>query len=113
MLDVMSKVRGQPKPLWAPLPRPGCVNVEFRVLLGSEGIFVANLRFAEGATIDKHSASHEIDVICISGSGFTSIGEETFPIASGQTIRWPGNLDHCLWTDQTTMETIMIERHDV
>jgi quercetin dioxygenase-like cupin family protein len=82
-----------------------------RVLLGADGISVANLRFAERATIDAHDAPYEIDVICTAGSGYTSIGPDTFAIASGQTVRWPRGLMHRLWTESTTMETLMIERH--
>ena len=63
----MTQVRAQPKPDWAPLPRPGCHGVEFRVLLGVDGIFIANLRFAQDATIDEHDAPFEIDVICLAG----------------------------------------------
>lgn len=101
----------QPRPDWSPLPRTGCDNVEARVLLVRDGLAIANLRFGESATIDRHDASFDIDVLCIAGSGFTSVGDETFPIAQGETIRWPRNQEHCLWTIDETMETIMVERH--
>ena len=51
--------------------------MEFRVLLNTEGIVVANLRFAARANIDKHSAPYEIDVICIQGAGYTQVGDTT------------------------------------
>lgn len=105
-------VEAQPKPNWAVLPRPGCKNVEFRVLLGKDKLSIANLKFAENATIDKHAAPFEIDVLCIAGSGYTSIDDTSFPIAAGETIRWPAGKMHCLWTEDTTLETLMIERHD-
>lgn len=105
-------IESQPRPNWATLPREGCVGIEYRVLLASDGIVIANLRFAEDATIDEHSAVIEIDVICIAGKGFTSVGNETFAIEAGQTIRWSKDIDHCLWTEKTTMETLMIERRD-
>jgi len=101
----------QPRPDWAPLPRPGCENVLFRVLLGTDGLFVANLRFAAHATIDEHSAPWDVDVICLSGSGFTSVGAETYALHEGQTARWPKDRAHRLWTESTEMETLMIERH--
>lgn len=104
-------IQAQPKPEWAPLPRQGTQRVEFRVLLGTDGIFLANLRFDKSATIDRHSAPHEIDVICISGSGFASIGDDEYAIEAGQTIRWPANIDHCLWTTNDSMETVMVERY--
>ncbi len=86
--------------------------MNFRVLLGSEGIFIANLSFEEHATIDEHSAPWDIDVIVVSGAGYTSIDSETFEVKAGQTIRWPRDKQHCLWTDGSEMETLMVERHD-
>ena len=106
----MTNIENQPRPDWAPLPRVGCEGIEFRVFLAKEGLGIANLRFSENATIDKHSAAFDIDVICLSGSGFVSVGDEVFTFEAGQTIRWPKDIDHCLWTEQTTMETLMIER---
>lgn len=103
-------VESQPRPEWDILPREGCSGVEFRVFLAKEGLGIANLRFGENATIDKHSATFEIDVICLDGSGFVSVGDEVFAFEAGQTIRWPKDIDHCLWTKQTTMETVMVER---
>jgi quercetin dioxygenase-like cupin family protein len=104
-------VEDQPRPVWSLLPRRGSRDVEFRMLLGREGIFLANLRFSSDATIDRHSAPYDIDVICLNGAGFTSVGEEVFAIHAGQTVRWPRDIDHCLWTDGTEMETLMVERY--
>jgi quercetin dioxygenase-like cupin family protein len=106
-------IEKQPRPDWSRLPRKGCENVEARVLLVKDGLAVANLRFGRNAFIDKHSAPFEIDVVCVSGSGFTSVGDEEFPISAGETIRWPKGYDHCLWTTDDTMETLMVERHSV
>ena len=108
----MSEVNNQPKPDWSPVPRPGCKNVEVRVLLNSDGILIANLRFGSDATIDEHSAPYDIDVICVEGSGFTSVDGEASAIRQGQTVRWPRDKQHQLWTESTTMETIMVERYD-
>lgn len=104
-------IESQPKPIWAELPRPGCKNVRFRVLLVKDNLAIANLRFSKDATIDRHEAPFEIDVICIEGRGCTSIDDETFTIEAGQTIRWPKGREHCLWTEGEEMETIMVERH--
>ena len=83
----MTQIESQPRVDWAILPREGCVGVEFRVFLAKDGLGIANLRFSENATIDKHSAAFEIDVICLVGSGFVSVGEEVFAFEAGQTIR--------------------------
>jgi quercetin dioxygenase-like cupin family protein len=104
-------IENQPRPDWSPLNRPGCPGVEGRVLMNRDGIAVANLRFSSNATIDRHSARFDIDVLCIDGAGFTSVGDESYPIHAGQTVRWPANVDHCLWTEDGAMETIMVERY--
>lgn len=103
-------VEKQPRPDWSPLPQEGCTNVEARVLLAKDGLALANLRFGENATIHRHAAPFDIDVICVSGSGFFSIDDEQFALKAGETVRWPKNRDHCLWTKESTMETIMVER---
>ncbi len=108
--DASFKPKKQPKTNWSPLDRAGCINVEARVLLKREGITLANLRFNKNATLDKHSAPFDIDVICISGAGFTSISDKEFPLAAGETICWPKDRMHCLWTTTDTMEALMIER---
>lgn len=103
-------IEKQPRPDWQPLPREGCVNIEARVLLAKDGLSVANLRFGQNASIDPHPADWEIDVICISGSGFTQIEDHRYEISAGDTIRWPAGKIHCLWTEDTEMETLMVER---
>jgi len=106
-----SVVREQPRPGWTTLPRPGCEGVTARVLLRRGGILVANLRFAEHATIDEHAAGWDVDVVCVAGSGFTSIDGEVHAIRAGQTVLWPRDLAHRLWTEATEMETLMVERY--
>lgn len=105
-------IEPQPKPAWAPLPRPGCVNVQSRVLLSRDGLVVANLRFGRRATIDPHDAPYDIDVLCVAGAGFTRIGEKTFALAEGESVRWPAGEVHGLWTEDAEMETLMVERLD-
>ena len=72
---------------------------------------IANLRFKKSATIDRHSAPFEIDVVCIAGTGFTSVGESVSVISAGEFVRWPKGEEHCLWTTDPEMETLMVERH--
>jgi quercetin dioxygenase-like cupin family protein len=69
----------------------------------------ARLRFAPGGTIHEHSADFDADVVCLEGEGFTSVDGVAFPFRAGQTIRWPRGLNHRLWTEGTTMTTLMVE----
>jgi quercetin dioxygenase-like cupin family protein len=99
-----------PRPAWSPVPRPGCLNVDGRVLLSRDGLLLAMLRFAPQATIDEHAASHEIDVVCLEGEGFVSIEDRVNSFAAGQWITWPAGRVHRLWTADRGMITLMVER---
>jgi quercetin dioxygenase-like cupin family protein len=103
-------IEKMPRSQWQALPRQGTVGVLGRVLLRRAGISVANLRFAPNATIDEHSAAFDIDVICLSGEGFVSVGSESAPFRTGDRVVWPAGVNHRLWTDDSEMETLMVER---
>jgi quercetin dioxygenase-like cupin family protein len=93
-----------------PVPREGCVGVESRVLFVDEEIGVAMLRFAPHGTIDEHAAPHDIDVVCLEGAGYTSVEDRRFMFKAGEIVRWPRERRHRLWTDGSTMTTLMLER---
>jgi quercetin dioxygenase-like cupin family protein len=97
------------RPLWTPLPQEGCINVSARPLLSQSHLHLALLRFEPDATIHEHAAEFDIDVICLEGSGFTSVGEETAPFQVGEKVRWPANINHRLWTTDSSMTTLMVE----
>ena len=101
-----------PRPGWDPLPGEGVVGVVGRVLVREESFFVAELRFAEQATIHEHPGERDTIVVCVAGEGFTSVADETSPIHEGQQVRWPRGIAHRLWTEASTMTTLMIERFD-
>ena len=96
---------------WSPVPRDGCVGVEARVLGRSGPAFLALLRFDETGTIDEHSATFDIDVFCLDGSGVASIEGETHQLRAGERLRWPAGSMHRLWTEGSTMHTLMVEHH--
>jgi quercetin dioxygenase-like cupin family protein len=103
-------IEQMPRAEWEPLPRAGTVGVTGRVMLRRAGIAIANLRFLPNATIDEHSAPFDIDVICIAGEGFASVGDQTSIFQAGQRLVWPAGVNHRLWTEASEMETLMIER---
>jgi quercetin dioxygenase-like cupin family protein len=103
-------IEQMPRPDWQPLLRTGTVGVTGRVALNRAGIVIANLKFAANATIDEHSAPFEIDVICLDGAGFVSVGGESSVIRAGERVVWPAGVNHRLWTDGVPMETLMVER---
>jgi quercetin dioxygenase-like cupin family protein len=75
-------------------------------------LLVAELRFAEQASIDPHPGERDAIVVCLDGEGFTSVADETVPLREGQQVRWPKGIVHGLWTEGSTMTTLMIERAD-
>jgi quercetin dioxygenase-like cupin family protein len=74
------------------------------------GLALALLKFGRDATIDEHAGTSHADVFCLEGQGFVSLGMESSPIASGQRVVWPPGVEHRLWTEDTEMVTLMVER---
>jgi quercetin dioxygenase-like cupin family protein len=104
------EIRSFKRPDWEPLPFEGCVNVEGRVLFFDEKLGLALLRFGEHGNIHPHVGPNDTVVSCLEGKGFTSVGGETAPIESGQIVFWPEGVEHGLWTEDSTMTTLMCER---
>ena len=104
------EIRPFPRVEWSAMPAEGSTGVESRVLLHEDGLFVAQLRFAEHATIHEHPSPNEIVALCLEGEGFTSVGGEPAPIRAGEQALWPPNIPHRLWTEGSPMVTLMIER---
>lgn len=97
------------RPQWTLVPQAGCHNVYVKNLLYLDHLAIVMLRFDAGATIHEHDAPHRIDVICLEGSGYVSVGTQQAPIQAGEKVRWPAGQLHRLWTHDTTMVTLMIE----
>jgi quercetin dioxygenase-like cupin family protein len=98
------------RPDWEPLPMEGCRNVEGRVLFRDDTLLLAMLRFGKNGTIHEHPGASDAIVSCLEGEGYTSVGNESAPIASGQWIFWPAGIRHRLWSEDSTMTTLMVER---
>jgi quercetin dioxygenase-like cupin family protein len=104
-------IRPFPRPDWSPLPYEGVVGVDGKLLVREDDFFVAMLRFTENATVHEHPGLNDTIVVCIEGEGFTSVAGEVSPLRAGQQARWPKGVPHRLWTEDTTMTTLMVE-HD-
>ena len=103
-------IRPFPRGEWSPLPYDGCVGVEGKVLAREDDFFVAMLRFAPDATIHEHPGPNDTIVVCLEGEGLTSVAAETSRLEAGQQAGWPKDVPHPLWTEGTTMVTLMVER---
>ena len=99
-----------PRAGWDPLPHDGSVGVVGRVLVREDEFFVAELRFSEHATVHEHPGDTDTIVVCIAGEGFTSIAGETATLREEEWVRWPKGIPHRLWTEGSTMTTLMVER---
>jgi mannose-6-phosphate isomerase-like protein (cupin superfamily) len=75
-----------------------------------ESLGLALLRFGEHARVDEHAGQNDTLVACLEGSGFTSVGDEQEPLEAGQLVVWPRGVRHRLWTEDSTMTTLMVER---
>lgn len=101
-------IRPFPRPEWSPLP--GGEGVDGKVLVREGDFFIAMLRFGAHATIHEHPGEADTIVVCIDGSGFTSVAGETASVREGQQARWPKGVPHRLWTEASTMVALMVER---
>jgi mannose-6-phosphate isomerase-like protein (cupin superfamily) len=90
------------------------VNVDGKVIFWDEqALGLALLRFGEHGTIHEHPGENDTLVACLEGRGFTSVGDETAPLEAGQHVTWPKGVPHRLWTEDSTMLTLMVERPSV
>jgi quercetin dioxygenase-like cupin family protein len=104
------EIRPVPRAEWSPVPAEGAVGVESKALVHQDDLFVAILRFAENATIHEHPGPNDTIVVCLEGEGFTSVAGDTAALKAGEQARWPKDVPHRLWTEGSTMVTLMIER---
>jgi len=95
---------------WTPWPFEGFVGVSGSVILDSPDLILALLRFESHASIPEHPGRAEAIVACLEGEGFTSVGGETAAFRAGQRVTWPRDVSHRLWTEDSTMTTLMVER---
>jgi quercetin dioxygenase-like cupin family protein len=99
-----------PRPEWSPLPGEGVVGVEGKVLVREADFFIAMLRFPPHATIHEHPGANDTLVVCLEGEGLTSVAGETATLRANERAFWPANVPHRLWTEDTMMTTLMVER---
>jgi quercetin dioxygenase-like cupin family protein len=102
------EIRPFKRPDWEPLPFEGAANVEGRVF--DEKLGLAILRFGVHGHIHPHAGPNDTVVSCLEGHGFTRVGEDVAELRSGEMVLWPEGLEHALWTEDSTMTTLMCER---
>lgn len=65
------------------------------------------------ASIDEHSSpTHSGIFMVLRGSGFVRIGGaegETREIAAGDAVLWPAKIDHTVWTEEESLDAIVVE----
>jgi quercetin dioxygenase-like cupin family protein len=101
-------IKAVPRPEWSPLPREGCRNVDGKVLLLDGDFFISILRFGRDGTIDEHAGETDAHVICLEGRGWTSVGNEKAELRAGESVFWPAQVEHRLWTEDSEMVTLMV-----
>jgi quercetin dioxygenase-like cupin family protein len=86
------------------------VGVVGKVLVREPDFFLSLLRFDPDGTIHEHPGENDTYVACLDGEGWTSVADERRPLRAGQFVVWPKGVPHRLWTEGTTMTTLMYER---
>jgi quercetin dioxygenase-like cupin family protein len=62
--------------------------------------------------LDEHSAQVPALFLVTAGSGFVRIGGpsgETRRVSAGDAVLWPAHLDHTVWTEEESLEAIVID----
>ena len=62
--------------------------------------------------MDEHSAEVPILFVVLQGRGFVRIGGangETREVTSGDAVLWPVGVDHMVWTEDESLDAIVIE----
>lgn len=75
---------------------------------------VEAMYFEPHARLDEHSAPFPILFIVTSGRGMLRIGGpsgETREIQSGDAVIWPEGQDHMVWTEDDSLEAIVVQIH--
>ena len=80
------------------------------MLVSEPTFFLSLLRFAPDGTIHEHPGANDTYVSCLEGEGWTSVGDERGQLRAGEFVVWPRGVPHRLWTEGTTMTTLMFER---
>jgi quercetin dioxygenase-like cupin family protein len=75
-------------------------------------LLVAVLYFEPHARMDEHSAEQPILFLVVGGGGFVRLGGpegETRMMSAGDAVLWPAGVDHAVWTEDETLQAIVIE----
>ena len=105
-------IRPFPRLGWDPLPETASSASSVAVWSGKTSFFVAQLRFSEHATIHEHPG--ERDTIVAASKARATPRSATRPRRSAKGSRFAGRqaFRTGLWTEGSTMSTLMIERFD-
>ena len=102
-------IRPIPRPGWDPLPFDGCVGVVGRVLVREDDLLRRGAALLRARDHPRAPRRQRHGRRVPRGHGFTSVAGETATLEEGQQARWPKDVPHRLWTEGSTMRTLMVE----
>ena len=103
------EVKTFPRPDWEPVPMEDMEGVDGQVWLVDRRVVLAKLKFGHHTRSHRHSAEMDIHVLCLEGSGFAESADVVVPINAGESVLWPKGELHHLFTEDTSMTTLMVE----
>jgi mannose-6-phosphate isomerase-like protein (cupin superfamily) len=56
----------------------------------------------------EHAADEAILCVCIGGSGYVKVGDETSGLRANQAVAWPAGKTHRVWTEDDSMTVLLI-----
>ena len=73
---------------------------------------VSAMYFEPFSFMEEHSADVPILFVVIRGKGFVRIGGshgETQEVTTGNAVLWPVGLEHKVWTEEESLDAIVID----
>jgi len=86
--------------------RWGCTNLEAASLFASP--LVVEHYYSPGGEMREHAAAEAILCVCIAGSGFVKVGDETSELRANQAVAWPAGKTHRVWTTDSSMTILLM-----
>ncbi len=123
--DLKTKIPGNHKGLYGvpiQFDSPASLSIEQQELLAqrvnglpillNRPMNVSAMYFEPFGFMEEHSADVPILFVVIRGKGFVRIGGshgETQEVTIGDAVLWPVGLEHKVWTEEESLEVIVID----
>lgn len=64
--------------------------------------------YEPGGDMPEHTSLEAVLCVCVDGSGYTKVGDESVELNAGEAVVWPTSRTHKLWTTDSSMTVLLI-----